>query len=251
MTKMKCGLRQMARVEPETTVHNSAEQSDSISEEPEIDQYQITQPQTISFHELPPEVRNMVYKLVFESRRVEHIPKIRFDKEGPVEDRATKQKRSQIPVLLQLSKQIRSEYKPTLLYSVPVHYPVINFDFRDLLRFLRRLSTPELEVLRSSAVFKILLVIDEFKRPQMDRLYDWLRFQTSPAWKSKGWPYMRYSQTSRGWIHRETWASKHFIDEMDRLQELMVKKSMKVVLADFINYNNKKPESPVQSNPVD
>ncbi|GAB7348600.1 hypothetical protein MBLNU459_g6983t2 [Dothideomycetes sp. NU459] len=179
--------------------------------------------QTISFLDLPAEIRNEIYMLFHDFRSIKHVPLVdsnikRIRESHPDSRRAP----VRMPAFLGLCKQIRMEFMPILLHKAAITFTVVNFDFRQVTRFLKRLSPVSLDLVRANRNVKIVIVL--LGCPTLDRLYDWLRYQAL-AMQRQRW----YYETA------EDYDVTHTLASMQRLHENMFSKDMKAVLGHLMD----------------
>lgn len=204
--------------------------------------------QTISFLDLPPEIRNMIYDHVHNFAPLKYVPSLdssakSIERLHTVHPDSARQP-ARMPILLGLCKQIRAEFVPWLLRSTAIAFTVVDFDFRYLTRFLKHLTRPELESLKANPDVSIVIV--GVGKPGMDRLYNWIRFlATDDGVKGHQWAYKR---PEHGWEVQHHFVNNYGaclstpvlmsppvgVAEMKRLHEVMFNKDMKEVLGDFI-----------------
>ena len=117
----------------------------------------------LTFFDLAPELRNVVYELVATSTTLFLPARKKYDK-SPL----------QVSGLLLVSKQCRKEYLPLLYSTVPVIVEVKDFDFRKLMRVVSSLYSTELKALRENRRLIIRLNTHNCTRENLSNLRQWL-----------------------------------------------------------------------------
>jgi hypothetical protein len=110
---------------------------------------------TITFLDLPPELRIKIYELVAKETTLSlfsNSPKLKP------------------PSLLFTTRQIRAEYRPILLSSAPVQAHIYNYDFSPLIRLVGSLYSTELKALRTNNSLTILLHLTDFEVYQREKM---------------------------------------------------------------------------------
>jgi hypothetical protein len=116
---------------------------------------------TITFYDLPPEIRIKIYELVADETRLSLF----FNSAKP-----------KPPPLLFVTRQVRAEYRPILLSLAPVQAHIYNYDFTPLMRLVGSLYSTELKALRANNSLTISLHLANFevtKREGMTLLRRW------------------------------------------------------------------------------
>lgn len=116
---------------------------------------------TVTFYDLPAELRIKIYELVANETRLSlfsNSPKL-----NP-------------PSLLFVSRQVRAEYRPILLALAPVQAHIYDYNFSPLIRLIGSLYSTELKALRTNTRLTIALHLTDYevtKRDNMTLLRRW------------------------------------------------------------------------------
>jgi hypothetical protein len=117
---------------------------------------------TITFYDLPPELRIKIYELVAKETTLSLFsdsPKLKA------------------PSLLFTTRQIRAEYRPILLSFAPVQAHIYTYDFSPLIRLVGSLYSTELKALRTNNSLTIslhLTGLEVIQREKMALLRRWV-----------------------------------------------------------------------------
>lgn len=184
-------------------------------------------PGRISFLDLPPEIRNMIYTLA--AQPINCVAVVRGGK------------RNRVPALLLASQQIRTELLTLMLHTTPLKSQIFNFNFNNFASFLRSLPAPELAAIKTNPFFEIQLhttVAEPYKRMEMDSLFRWLQLATTKL-RGHRFRYKRVDKEGRAWFGKGAeWAGSPARlageVEMRRLHGLMVNRFMRAELGRVI-----------------
>ena len=116
---------------------------------------------SITFYDLPPELRIKIYELVATETNLSLF---------------SKSPKLKMPSFLFVTRQIRAEYRPILLSLSPVQAHVYNYDFSSLIRLVGSLYSTELKALRTNHSLTISLHLTDWevtKREPMTLLRRW------------------------------------------------------------------------------
>jgi hypothetical protein len=116
---------------------------------------------TVTFYDLPAELRIKIYELVAAETRLSHF---------------SNSSKLKTPSLLFVTRQVRAEYRPILLSLAPVQAHIYNYDFTPLIRLIGSLYSTELKALRTNNSLTISLHLTDYevtKRDNMTLLRRW------------------------------------------------------------------------------
>lgn len=145
-----------------------------------------------------------------------------------------------MPPLASVSSNIRSEVIPTLIRTMEIKIFIQDYDFRDLLYYLRRMPATSLHVLKNSVAGKLLVRVDisDVQRKELNRgsLYSWLRFATSRTGLHMNGDYFLYSDFYFvGRQMRPLWlGNRNRTQELEGLADLMCVRAMRQELNRFL-----------------
>lgn len=183
--------RQKPNIASETTMPSKLESVPPQEHQLQAEQSQITKPQTISFLDIPPEIRDMIYKLSCTPESIKTIPKLPLAS-VTLTGETLPWERTLMPVFMGLCQQTRMECTPLLLHTAlshtcPISFTIIDFDFRPVIEFFKRLSPSDRETVTRHASFKVCLEVH--RTPDLERLYKWLQFQADKRMEGARWTY--------------------------------------------------------------
>jgi hypothetical protein len=116
---------------------------------------------TVTFYDLPAELRIKIYELVATETRLSPF---------------SNSSKLKTPSLLFVTRQVRAEYRPILLSLAPVQAHIYNYDFAPLIRLIGSLYSTELKALRTNNSLTISLHLTDYevtKRDNMTLLRRW------------------------------------------------------------------------------
>jgi hypothetical protein len=128
-----------------------------------IIQPEATQPNKLTFFDLPAEIRNQIYELVA-SDAILTLPLQKKETKTP----------PPVPGLLLASHQCRKEYLSLFLSTAPVIVEVKDFEFRHLIRVVGSLYNSEFKALRLNRNLCIHLRTQNCTRENLASLRKWL-----------------------------------------------------------------------------
>lgn len=156
----------------------------------------------LTFFDLPPEIRNVIYEDVASGTRV-FIPSTAAKKK----EKESKTPPATTPSLLLVSKQVRIEYLPLLLECATISFAVRDFDFRNLMRVSSSLFSTELKALRKNPRITIRLLAQKPHRQTLAALRRWAQRRTEdmytfPVHYSLVWPILTQLVPTSSSVHR-------------------------------------------------
>lgn len=124
-----------------------------------------TRTRTLTFFDLPAEIRNAVYENVAREVKIVVLPlsSKKHNKSPPP-----------VPSLLLVSGRTRREYMPMLLEFAPIAFLVKDFEFKHLMRIISSFYSTELKALRNNPQLSIRLRVEASTKTSMASLRKWL-----------------------------------------------------------------------------
>lgn len=122
------------------------------SDESVGDEDQIAPRSTVTFFDLPGEIRNQIYELCANNSVLRIVDTNKKSKSASKEPIA-------IPGLLLASTRCRQEYLPILLSTAYIEASIVNFDFKHVMRVIGGLYNTELKALRANTNLVLSLLV--------------------------------------------------------------------------------------------
>lgn len=183
---------------------SSSKRSTSIAEDavlPDLSYLRLGEGK-LTFLDLPPEIRNVIYEDVASSTRlyVSTASAKKKEKESKIPPQTT-------PTLLLASRQVRIEYLPLLLECASISFGVRNFDFRNLMRVSSSLYSTELKALRNNGRLTIRLLATKPSKDSLTSLRRWAQRRTEdmytlPLNYALAWPKLTQLVPTSGSVAR-------------------------------------------------
>lgn len=156
----------------------------------------------LTFFDLPPEIRNVIYEDVASSTSLQ-VSCVLPRRKG----KEPRQPPPTTPHLLLVSKQARLEYLPLLLERAAIVFAVRDFDFRNLMRVSNSLYSSELKALRKNPRLTVRLLATKPTKDTLAALRRWAQRRTEdmytlPLAYALQWPSQRPLVPPSGSVQR-------------------------------------------------